>query len=435
MFVGGFAINRTAFADRLIAPLLIPDTKGQADAIVVMGAGVVGECTPNLNGLRRVILASHLWRAGRAPILIFTGGQMPGACPISVAMSRFAQEIGVPQQAMLVETTSRDTHENARDAQPILRRAGATRVLVVTDRLHMRRAAGTFTRLGFQVERASVPVYEGHINNVDMLASGAREYVALAYYRLRGWIGEAPHAVATAGSADSTANVAAAAAGEQANRSRSLMQGELRGSDAAVVVLGASYAGGWDMKRVGDIPIINRGIAGQQSFEMLERFERDVVNARPRAVILWGFINDIFRAPADPTAALDRVRQSYVAMIALARKHRIEPIVVTEVTIRPRDSWSETLTGWIGGLLGKQGYHEYINRHVLDTNRWLIDLARRERLLVLDFQTTLGEQGGRRRREFTNDDGSHITPAGYAALTAYASPILASHFGVANTGL
>ena len=47
------------------------------------------------------------------------------------------------------------------------------------------------------------------------------------------------------------------------------------------------------------MPVINRGVAGQQSFELLARFDNDVVPERPRAVILWGFINDIFRAPSD----------------------------------------------------------------------------------------------------------------------------------------
>ena len=52
--------------------------------------------------------------------------------------------------------------------------------------------------------------------------------------------------------------------------------------------------------------MINRGVNGEQSFEMLKRFDSDVVATKPRAVILWGFINDVFRvAPGGHDAALN----------------------------------------------------------------------------------------------------------------------------------
>ncbi|MGH9347830.1 MAG: GDSL-type esterase/lipase family protein, partial [Vicinamibacterales bacterium] len=289
---------------------------------------------------------------------------------------------------------------------------GARRVLIVTDRLHMRRAAGAFEQLGFAVQRASVPIYEGHADNVSMLASGLREMVALAYYRMRGWAESgSPQPVAVASNGVKTPDV------------------QVHNPDGPIVVLGASYAGGWSgLTRVGDVPVINSGVAGQQSFEMLERFERDVVPARPRAVILWGFINDIFRADQDVNGAMARARDSYTGMIALARQHGIEPIVATEVTIRPQATWTTTLASIAGALRGKESYQYRINRHVIATNQWLVDLARREGLLLLDLQSTLAEEGGRRRPEFTQEDGSHISPAGYDALTRYARPILERHF-------
>jgi len=176
------AIVESTMPDWLVAPLLVPDTDGHADAIVVLGAGVVGDCVPNLNGVRRVMLGARLWRAGRAPVIVLTGGRGEDSCPVAESMARLAREVGVPESAVLLETTARSTHENGTYTLPLIRQMGATRVLLVTDRLHMRRAAGTFARLGMAVERASVPIHEGHINNVDMLAAGAREFAALAYY-------------------------------------------------------------------------------------------------------------------------------------------------------------------------------------------------------------------------------------------------------------
>jgi uncharacterized SAM-binding protein YcdF (DUF218 family) len=198
VFLLRLMVNETSIPDVLISPLLQPDTTGPADAIVVLGAGVVSDCVPNQNGVRRVLLAARLWRQHRAPVLVFTGGHADGTCPISVAMSRLAAEIGVPGDAIHFETTSTTTWENGKYSAAMLRGLGCTKLLIVTDKLHMRRASGVFARLGFAIERASVPIYEGHPDNVSMLAAGAREMVALTYYRVRGWVGPADRAGAAA---------------------------------------------------------------------------------------------------------------------------------------------------------------------------------------------------------------------------------------------
>lgn len=186
-------VNDTTLADRLVAPLVLPDTSGQADVIVVPAAGVTGLCTPNRNSLQRVLLAVRLYRAGRAPTLLFTGGAPRGQdCAVADVMAGFAREMGVPADAIRVETASRSTRENAALSAPALEALGARRLLLVTDLLHMRRASASFAAMGFEIERASVPIYEGHRDNIEMLAAGLREFVALAYYRWQGWTRDAP---------------------------------------------------------------------------------------------------------------------------------------------------------------------------------------------------------------------------------------------------
>jgi uncharacterized SAM-binding protein YcdF (DUF218 family)/lysophospholipase L1-like esterase len=413
VYFGRLAINRTNVADYLISPLLMTDTAGKADAIVVLGAGVVGDCVPNQNGVRRVLLSTRLWRQGRAPVIVFTGGSSGPACPVAVAMSQLAGQVGVPESQMLLETGSWNTRQNGERSAPLLKSIGAHRVLLVTDRLHMRRAAGVFATFGFEVERASVPINEGHPDNVSMLSAGMREMAAIAYYRMKGWIDESHPAGVSRSEGESAV---------------SAVQATAKASAKPIVVLGASYAKGWELKSLAGVDVINRGVAGQQTPELLERFERDVVSASPRSVIIWGFINDIFRADANERdAALARVRDNYTRMVALARQRGIEPILATEVTVRPKDSWSETIGSWVGWVMGKEAYQDGINRYVMTANQWLVDLGKQERLLVIDLHAALSEKGGRRRREFTNEDGSHITPAGYAALTAYATPLLEAH--------
>lgn len=416
-----FLIDHTPLADWLVGPLVTADAIQTSDAIVVAGAGVIGNCEANNNGVRRVLLAARLWRDEVAPRLVFTGGTGQ-PCPVSVAMARLAAELGVPRLAIWLETGSRSTRENAELSTPLLRALGATRLLVVTDRLHGPRATSAFRQMGFEVAHATVPIYAGHADNTSMLAAGVREYAALAYYRLRGWIGDDRDA-----GSDRPNEVTQAV-------TKTPRTGALNDASGPIALLGASYAAGWSLGPIAGVPVVNLGVAGQQSFEMLERFERDVVALSPRAVILWGFVNDIFRNAPGDEATHARVKESYSRMVALARAHGITPVIATEVTIRPPRSRLGTVIGWVAPLLGRQSYQDRINRDVVALNEWLVELADREQILLLDLQSTLARTGGQRRPEFAIDDGSHISPAGYAALSVYAQPLLEDHLVVREPG-
>lgn len=188
-----------------------------------------------------------------------------------------------------------------------------------------------------------------------------------------------------------------------------------------IVLIGASYAGGWPSEMpVAGYRIVNKGVNGQQSSEMLARFENDVIALKPEAVIIWGFINDVFRSDrSDIDRTLRRTRESILAMMELARKAGITPILATEVTIRGKAGWSEPLEAMFGKFLGKSSYQDYINGHVIETNRWIRDLATREGLLLLDLETVLADRQRIRRKEFSQPDGSHISLEGYDAVRRY----------------
>ena len=429
MLLVRLAINKSTIPDRLVAPLLLDDSSAAADAIVVLGAGVTGPCTPNLNGVRRILLAARLFKESRAPVVVITGGSSDRHCPVAEAMARVAVECGVPADRMLVESDSHSTNENGERTAPLLRSRQVSRVLLVTDRLHMRRAVGVFQRLGFRVEPAAVPIYEGHEDNVSMLSAGIREAAALAYYRLRGWT--APAATGDEDAVARNTGAVGTAGGTQRSQTGGIVSGPASTDTRPVVILGASYAANWKLADLDGVPVVNAGVPGQQSFEMASRFESDVAAARPRAVVLWGFINDLFRA-SDVQQSLARMRTSYAEMTKRARAAGIEPIVATEVTIRPPKTWLEPLKSTVAWWLGKQSYQDVINRHVTEGNQWLREFAGREGILVLDFQGTLADRDGRRARAFATDDGSHISPAGYRALTEYARPILSARLRSAN---
>jgi lysophospholipase L1-like esterase len=122
-----------------------------------------------------------------------------------------------------------------------------------------------------------------------------------------------------------------------------------------------------------------------------------------------------------------RMRDSYVRMIAAARAAGVEPIIATEITTPTPSGWSTLPARIAGAIRGRESYQAWVNRHVLAGDLWLRELARAEGLQVLDLQAALASTDGARRPEFATPDGSHISPAGYSALTAYASPWLQRH--------
>ena len=99
---------------------------------------------------RRVRLGVGLYREGAAPLIVMSGG---GTGPVGEAavMRDLAQEAGVPETALLLEPESRNTFENAANTARLLHEAGKSRVVLVSDRAHLPRAARLFRRAGLDV--------------------------------------------------------------------------------------------------------------------------------------------------------------------------------------------------------------------------------------------------------------------------------------------
>jgi lysophospholipase L1-like esterase len=193
--------------------------------------------------------------------------------------------------------------------------------------------------------------------------------------------------------------------------------------DRSIVILGASYAMGWGSPALpGYTQVINRGIGGEETGDMLKRMSTDVVAARPDAVLIWGHVNNITRSPPDRIeAAKTAARGHYTEMLKQARAAGIEVIFATEVPWTEPAGFLNDIQAWIGHLRGKQSYGERVSAHVRELNAFLRDLAKRESIVLLDFERVFAPDGGTRKPEFGADDGSHISKAGYQALTSYAA--------------
>src|SRR5580704_15895421 len=133
--------------------------KTTADAIVVLGCRVDDVGLPSERMRRRMALAVALYRDGAAPLIVLSGGGL-GPVAEAEAMRDLALDASIPAAALLLEPDSRDTLANASNTARLLKAAGRSRIVLVTDRLHLPRAALLFRRAGLDIAgTAGVPAH------------------------------------------------------------------------------------------------------------------------------------------------------------------------------------------------------------------------------------------------------------------------------------
>ena len=191
----------------------------QADAIVVLGGGTRGGDPPrpivevNEAG-DRLLYGAVLYHAGAAPIVLVTGGSIEWLTPEGVGpeandMSSLMGLLGVPSEALWLESRSRNTFENALFSREMLADAGMDNILLVTSAMHMPRSVPLFEAQGLRVTPAPTDflvsdaewqhLWRGGptstlinlLPNVEYLTYTTRalkEYIGLVVYGLQGWL-------------------------------------------------------------------------------------------------------------------------------------------------------------------------------------------------------------------------------------------------------
>lgn len=153
----------------------------KADAIVVLGASVVGT-EPGPVFAARIDHAIALYHQGVAPLLVLTGGTGPDdAVSEAQAAQRYMLARGIPASAIRLEEDSHTTAQNLRNTKPLLTAAKAQRVLLVSDPLHMRRAVVLARRM--QIDAHPSPTtttrYVGAVSTLGFLARETWFYALL----------------------------------------------------------------------------------------------------------------------------------------------------------------------------------------------------------------------------------------------------------------
>lgn len=189
-------------------PLRPTDVGTGRTAIVVLGSGSVSVrdwqgtrfSTTDPIASSRVLEATRVDRLLPAAIVISSGGNTRAddtRVPTGESMGQVLRQLGVPAERLVVETTSRNTRDEALLVAAILAEHRIEHAVLVTSDVHMRRSLGAFKAVGVQAlpaiarsPLADAPAIARWIPGDRGLSySGlvAHEYLGIGYYAARGW--------------------------------------------------------------------------------------------------------------------------------------------------------------------------------------------------------------------------------------------------------
>ena len=163
----------------------VVDHAQPADVIVVLGSQVYpgGRAGPSLE--RRAQHTAVLYRRGLADHIICSGGVGDNPPSEAEVVCERIVELGVPPGAVIYETRSHSTEENAAYSAAIMRHRGWRSAIIVSDGFHMLRAAWMFERAGVIAHPSPAQVTAGPMNLIERFGREAREAGGLVWYGLR----------------------------------------------------------------------------------------------------------------------------------------------------------------------------------------------------------------------------------------------------------
>ena len=173
-----------------------------------------------------------------------------------------------------------------------------------------------------------------------------------------------------------------------------------------VVFFGDSITDIWKLENYfPNKPYVNRGIGGQTTPQMLVRFRQDVIDLRPKVVVILAGTNDI----AGNTGPMrnDDIEANYASLAELARAHGIH---VVYSSVLPVHNYTEQ---------SKDFFAQRPQGRILELNTWLKDYCARNSIVYLDYFSALVDDKGMLKKDLA-DDGLHPNDAGYKIMAPLA---------------
>jgi acyl-CoA thioesterase I len=184
-------------------------------------------------------------------------------------------------------------------------------------------------------------------------------------------------------------------------------------NEARVVFLGDSITDYWKLADYfpgKPYAVINRGVDGQSTPEMLVRFRQDVIDLHPKVLVVLAGTNDI-AGVTGPTRNED-IEANYASFADLARVHQIR---VVFASLLPAYNYTPE---------SKESFALRPPERILTLNQWLKDYCAKNGLVYLDYFSALVDDKGMLRRELS-DDGLHPNAAGYKIMAPLAGKAIA----------
>jgi len=147
--------------------------------------------------------------------------------------------------------------------------------------------------------------------------------------------------------------------------------------------------------KVLDAALINEGINGDTTGQMLRRFNQSVLTHHPTHLIIMGGINDVFLR-----VSYSRIILNLQTMAEIAQEHGIKVIL---------------------GLPTAVDSPEF-ERMLWRIRKWMRDYADEKGYPVIDFTSAFYDQSGELRNELLLPDGGHPTIEGYQAMFQVLDP-------------
>ena len=149
---GLIAVLALVLAKRLVDRRYLPQIHTVSDAprlpaAIVFGAGLRRDGSPTPVLFDRVSVAADLYRLGKVDRLLLSGSLGANGRDETAAMRRLALELGVPDEAILVDNQGPRTYRTCLRAKTEF---GLQAVALVTQRYHLPRALATCEGLGMQ---------------------------------------------------------------------------------------------------------------------------------------------------------------------------------------------------------------------------------------------------------------------------------------------
>ena len=166
-----------------------------------------------------------------------------------------------------------------------------------------------------------------------------------------------------------------------------------------VVFMGDSITEAWHLdESFPEKPYINRGISGQTSPQMLVRFRQDVIELRPKVVVILAGTNDVAGNTGPMT--LEQTEDNLASMADLATANHIK-VVLCSVTPAYDFPWRPGLEP---------------GEKIVALNTWIKSYAAEKGYVYVDYHGALKDQREGLPANLSKD-GVHPNPAGYAVMS------------------